>query len=141
MPKQSFPKITWFPLGDKNKGKGRYDDSGRPFEVTALSVPTPDTRWVIKYFSGSFECYPYDETTGARRDDVTADVRLFAPEHIFDPRPDAPKQPPTRRAQQVAIVDGYRGSLSRGHAVTISCGAGTLHVSWEFDEYQHPKID
>ena len=128
------------PFGDKNKGNRRYDDSGRPFKVSVLSVPTPDTRWEISFFSGSIECYPFAVTTGVVRRDIVADMTFYSPEDHYDPRPDTPKQLLERRPRQVASVGGYDGTLSRGNAVLINCGAGILHISWDFDEYPHPSI-
>lgn len=129
------------PTGDANKGNRQYDESGKPFNISALSVPTPDIRWEMSYFSGSFQCRPYDVGTGAPRNDVIASIRLYAPQDIYDPRPDAPKKLLERKAREVANIGGSSGSLSRGHAALIICGAGMLYISWQFDEYKHPKIE
>ena len=117
------------PYGDKNKNSRRFGESGIPFNVSAFSVPTPDVRWEISFFSGSFECRPYDAATGAPRTDVIAGVTLYAP------------RLPGRTPQQVAHIGGSSGSLISGHAVLIDCGAGVLHISWNFDEYKHPEIN
>lgn len=140
MSNNQFTKITWIPTGDANKNNQQYDESGKPFKVSALSVPTPDIRWEIKYFSGSFQCCPYDAETGALRKDVTASIRLYAPQDIYDPRPNTPKKLLERKAIEVANIGGSSGSLSRGNAMLIICGAGMLHISWQFDEYKHPTI-
>ncbi len=129
MSKSSFPRITWMPFGDSNRDKRRYDDSGRPFNVSGLSVPTPNVRWEVSYFSGSFQCRPFDATTGAPHPNVIAGATLYA------------QEPRNRSPQQVGSIAGSHGTLSRGHALCIDCGAGVLHVSWDFDEYKHPKID
>jgi hypothetical protein len=141
MNKSIFPRITWMPFGDDNKSNRRYDESGTPFKISALSVPTPDVRWEISYFSGFFQCQPYDAATGAPRNDVIAGMRFYAPEDHYDPRPNTPKQLLERKTREVGHASGSRGTLYRGHAVSISSGAGVLHISWDFDEYKHPKID
>jgi hypothetical protein len=99
-----------------------------------------DTIWEIEVFSGSISCTPF-KPTGERDDNVIGGFQLFTPSNIVNPTPGASKTDIDRRPTLVANVAGSKMRLERGHAVVVECGAGVLHVSWDYPEYPHPKVE
>ncbi len=133
-----FMLITWVCNSGENHGKKLRHENGTPFNLSAIDVVTK-TKWKIHAFGGAIECVPYTEK-GELDVNLIAGFRLYTPNNRVNPAPDAPKTDVDRRPELVANVDGWRMRLERGHAVIVICGAGILHVSWDYPEYEHPKV-
>jgi hypothetical protein len=123
-------KITWYPYGD-NPQLIRHE-GGTVFEHEA-TCPSSSIKWKLHVFDGAIRCTP--PTT--QSPSIVATFTLYTPARKTNPN--APAGYIDMRPEQVGIVAGSHMRLSSGHAVVVTCGAGSLHVSRDYPEYEHPK--
>jgi len=131
-------KTTWIHTSGKPSEEKKYEGDGSFFFRSV--DPATDTEWSIKVFAGEIDCYPYKRGTNLRTNEV-ASFFLQAPTERVRSSIVVPGEHIDRRPNLVAIVHGCSMRLYKGYAVSVTCGAGTLYVSWDYPEYEHPKLE
>ena len=130
--------ITLITNQGKEQKRVRHDHGG-PFNSVEID-PVTGMEWHIEIFSGGIRCYPKKGEEYIR--DVVASISLYAPRNLYNPRPTGDlKVDVDRRLSLVANVGGCTMRLQRGYAAVISFGVSSLHVSWDYPEYEHPKVE
>lgn len=139
-----YMKLTWIPAPPDitmpaDVKKIRHEGMVDYLKVSGVDLKA-DIRWEIFASlptTGSIECLAWSFSQNFRRPEAMASFTFFAPQDIL---PKIPRLDVTRRAVKVATTFGQKLELERGHAVMVETGAGTLHASWDFPEYEHPEV-
>lgn len=102
-------------------------------------VPTGNVWNVQVDRSGYIQCHP--TKNGVDCPGLQASAILFAPHAVMVPGPEEKCLVIDRRPIRVADIGCRSMHLQKGFAVTLHFGCSHLIVSWEFPEFEHPKVE